>query len=139
MAVEVYWWPPQEFLETGHASMLVDGGSPADPMYLSAWPVPRDWMGAVYSKALFKSYARDVADEGGVAPHVVRLTKLNETAIKTAIKEVKGFGHYGLFTMNCAALTAYCLSKGTSMPPPLSVVTPWTLWGYAQALRPVYG
>lgn len=138
MAVEVYWWPPQELFATGHASMLVDGGSPADPMYLSAWPVKGDKMAAIYSTAEFKSYAQDVKEEHGVAPQIVRLIKLNETAIKTAIKAVKGFGHYSFASGNCATLTAFCLCQGVPMPPPI-INTPWTLWLYAQSLKILVG
>jgi hypothetical protein len=134
MSVEVYWWPPRDG-NIGHASIMVDGGSPPDPMYLSAWP--GDMSSAVYGPANFKSYAQDVTDEGGAAPHVVRLTKLNETAIKIAIKAVKGFGHYSFVSGNCATLTAFCLCQGVPMPPPL-INTPWTLWVYAQSLRILY-
>jgi hypothetical protein len=137
MSVEVYWWPPDLEGNIGHASMLVDGGSPPDPMYLSAWPMPGEYKGVVFGRALFKSYAQDVTDEGRT-PHVCRLTKLNETAIKTAIKAVKGFGHYSFFSGNCAALTAFCLCQGIPTPPPI-INTPWALWLYAQSLRVFYG
>ena len=135
MSVEVYFWGPSRD-GVGHASIYVDGGSPPDPMYMSAWPVRGDYSDIVFGPVLFKSYAQDVKEENGV-PSVTRFTKLDETAIKAAIRKVKGFGHYGLFSGNCAGMTAYCLAQGTSAPPPL-VNTPWGLWLYARSLTMFY-
>ena len=132
MAVEVYWWPLKGY-SLGHAAIMVDGGSPSGPMYLSA--NPGSMISAIYGPAVYKSYATDLLDG---PPMVVRLTKLNETAIKTVAKSVTGFAHYSLFIGNCATQASICLNAGLTVPVPLVINTPAALFAYAQTLRILY-
>jgi hypothetical protein len=135
MAVEVYWWAPSLKSATGHAAMMVDGGSPSGPVYLSV--SPGSMLSTAFGPAVFNTYAADVADDG--IPHVVRLTKLNETAIKAVIKADKGFARYSFLLGNCATQAAFCLNAGlpTAMPHPF-INAPWGLYIYAQSLKVLY-
>lgn len=135
MAVEVYWWPPKG-TNVGHAAMKVDGGAASGVVYLSAWP--GSMASIVFGPAAFNTYAADVAAEGG-SPHVVRLTKLNESAIKMAIKADQGFSHYSFVLGNCATQVALCLNAGLPLYAPHPFINaPWGLYVYARSLALVY-
>jgi hypothetical protein len=146
MAVEVYYWVGVP----GHVALMVDAGIPGGKEYMSAWPADT-WGGlaldvfAAGPVVFAKDLAADKVSEGGTAPHVCRLTKLDETAIKLAIKTLKGPGHHwSLFGGGtCANHVAMCLSAGVTSPAisvgraPL-LMSPWTVWLYAQSLRALY-
>jgi hypothetical protein len=151
MAVEIYIWLPkgQGF---GHAAMKVTGGVPAGDVYMSRWP-------GYSSEALFTGpgashrYEADVAEEGG-PPRVVRLTKLDETAVKKAIAELKTKNEYNFWTLNCCSQVKECLDAGIRHGTLFSwgiIATtgglvsyqagnsPWGLLKYAQLVHATFG
>ena len=149
MAVEVYFWPPQGG-NIGHASIKVDGGSPQGIAYLSAWP------GSALSIFLpaqgdYHQFDDDVSSEGNRQPQVVRLTNLDETAIKKQIDAFKSAATYSFISLNCATQASICLNAGVPgarlrqvldmLNGPMGYVfgtsvinTPWTLFLYAKTL-----
>ena len=151
MAVEVYVWLPRADGNIGHASMYVDGGTPAGPMYLSQWPGSSFIKALTIGSACGQSYADDVKAEGG-KPSVVRLTKLDETAVKKAIEYFQKHGLYGFFLLNCANQVKLCLDWGVSGMGHLATIlgrtnvigyqlndTPWGVYCYARGLTLLYG
>lgn len=153
MAVEIYFWPPKLDGTIGHAAIMVDGGSPAGRVYLSAWP--GELLAILFGNAAFNEYNDDVSSEGKRNPEVVRLTKLDETAIKAQIQKIKGAGKYAFAAFNCASQASLCLDAGvpyrllrhgmeilagpTGVPFQTSVIhTPWNLWLYAKSLTVKY-
>lgn len=154
MAVEVYFWPPKGE-NIGHAAIMVDGGSPPGKAYLSAWP--GSVLSIIAGPGAFNAYSSDLAAEGG-APQVVRLTKLDETAIKEQIEKCKRGGVYSFPSFNCATQASICLNAGVpynmlhqaadllaGAGNPLGYVfqtstinTPWNLWLYAKGLALKY-
>jgi hypothetical protein len=153
MAVEVYWWPPKGGDKSvGHAAIMVDGGKPAGRAYLSVWP--GELLSIVIGSASFFEYQDDVRTEGG-RPRVVRLTRLNETAIRTQVKNLQQTARYSFVAMNCATQASICLNAGlpagirllqTALdfmgPNRISMTvmnTPWNLFAYAKSLSPHYG
>lgn len=148
MAVEVYFWPPKGS-NIGHAAIMVDGGAPRGKMYLSAWP--GSLLSVIVAGAgTFNQYSDDVAAEGG-PPQVVRLTKLDETAIKAQVEKCRRGAVYSFPGFNCASQASICLNAGlptatlqwaldmiggpTSYPFRTSKIdTPWTLFVYAKSL-----
>ena len=151
MAVEVYFWPPKGS-NIGHAAIMTDGGTPAGQSYLSAWP--GDALAVFFGTAAFNQFDDDVRSEGG-RPQVVRLTKLDETAIKAQIEKCKQAGKYGFLGLNCATQASICLNAGVPgarlqqalelLGGPNSYLfgtsvinTPWNLFLYARTLRLTY-
>lgn len=141
MAVEVYWWPPkkalnkstgQEEQNIGHAAIKSDGGSPWGTEYLSVWP------GSEWSLLLAGPASFHTADDDsgyGYDPVVVRLTKLDETAIKKRIVAIKTAGVYSLSVANCASLTGSALRAGVPFPTPYPWPnSPWAVYYYARSL-----
>jgi len=132
MAVEVYWWPPHGD-NIGHAALKVDGGSPSGTEYLSAWP-GSGWSIALIGSGGYHLYEEDVAYGG--APVVVRLTKLDETAIKKRIKVLKGHGIYSFSIANCATQAGAALHAGVPLVVPYPIPNaPWAVYYYARSLR----
>jgi hypothetical protein len=142
MAVQVYvWFPKLKEGNIGHAAMQVDGGDPPGSVYLSRWP--GSYSAVLAGSGTNQSYTDDVSAEGG-APSVVRLTKLNESAIKYTIRVACTVNLYSFLVLNCATQVGMCLNAGI----PLSAIaiaaintppnTPWNLYLYAQLLRPLY-
>jgi hypothetical protein len=147
MAVEVYFWSPKKG-NIGHAAIMTDGGVPPGPSYLSVWPGTA--LAIIFGPAAFNKYQDDVASEGG-RPQVVRLTKLDETAIKAQIEKCREAARYGFITLNCATQASICLNAGVPgaklrlaldmLGGPLGYVfstsvinTPWNLFLYARLL-----
>jgi hypothetical protein len=118
MAVVVYVW----FLDPsncGHAAMKVDGGLPVGEVYLSRWPdnTPGQLKATIQAlaygaEAISRSYANDVKAEGGRSPHSVRLTSVDESAIKKAIDENAKKRYYQFLIDNCAVQVSECLDAG---------------------------
>jgi hypothetical protein len=159
MTVEVYvWFPEAKKGNFGHAAMKVDGGKPPGPIYLSRWPA------SVYEvlvgRGANRKYGEDVKREGK-APKTVRLTKLDETAIKSAIKRNLTVNVYSFHLYNCSTQVGLCLREGItgvtgaalssvdltmkgllgirySAVKFSSINTPWNLYLFAQSLRPLY-
>jgi hypothetical protein len=99
--------------------MKVDGGVPVGEVYLSRWPdnTPGQFKASIQAitygaGAVTRSYANDVKAEGGRSPHSVRLTSVDETAIKNAIDANAKKGYYQFFTDNCAVQVRECLDAG---------------------------
>ncbi|MBK1719835.1 hypothetical protein [Thiocystis violacea] len=156
MAVEVYVWFPKLVsaeLNIGHAAMKVDGGSPPSVVYISRWP--GSYAGLIVSSAVNQRYADDIKAEGG-PPAVVRLTKLDETAIKRAVMSNFTLSLYSFLSYNCATQVGKCLNEGIPGGAVVDIAlgsvvgqyqalkhgainTPWNLYLYAQSLRPVFG
>jgi len=150
MAVEVYFWPPKGE-NIGHAAIMVDGGSPPGRAYLSAWPGSA--LSILFGAGSYNAYSDDVGAEGG-PPNVVRLTKLDETAIKAQIEKCKQAGMYSFTVLNCATQASICLNAGVphnllheafdavvGLANPAgffaqtsTINTPWTLFLYAKGL-----
>jgi hypothetical protein len=142
MAVQIYiWFPKLPEGNIGHAAMKVDGGDPAGSVYLSRWP--GSYSAVLAGSGTNQSYRDDVTAEGGT-PSVVRLTKLNETAIKYTIKTACTVNLYSFVVLNCATQVGMCLNAGIPKIP-LSAIeiaaisTPWNLYLYARLLWPLYG
>lgn len=138
--VEVYLWTGFP----GHLSLKVDGGSPAGPMYLSCFPATQ--LAKLAGTGVDQNYAQDLADYG--APHVVRLSRLNETAVKKAVALAQKTMIYSLPAANCASHVKFCLDSGVGGLAVISVRgaigfavsdTPWGVYTYAQGLRALYG
>lgn len=108
MAVEVYWWMNLP----GHVALRVDGGLPLGPMYLSRWPKNALTALVVSPAGHANSFADDMIAEGGRRPFVVRLTKLNETAVKKAIVLANRLMVYNDFEANCSSHVRACLDAG---------------------------
>ena len=158
MAVEVYVWFPDTSLNCGHAAMKVDGGVPVGEVYLSRWPdnTPGQFKASIQAitygaGSVTRSYANDVKAEGGRSPHSVRLTSVDETAIKNAIDANAKKGYYQFFTDNCAVQVRECLDAGVGGSSIMKLVAfpiwqnpiaswqlnspPWGLLSYARFLR----
>ena len=108
MAVEVYWWVNLP----GHVALRVDGGLPLGPMYLSRWPNTLATELVIGYEGKANSFADDMIAEGGHRPFVVRLTKLNETAVKKAIVLANRVMVYNDFQANCSSHVRACLDAG---------------------------
>lgn len=107
--------------------------------------------------ARFNEYIADLSEEG-LERLVVRLTKLDEAAIKKQIESCKRGSVYSFPGFNCATQASICLNAGvpynnvhqaldaiSSMGNPLAFVTqtstintPWDLFLYAKALATKY-
>ena len=156
MTVTVYFWPPKGEA-IGHASIMADGGQPAGKAYLSAWP--GDLLSVfLVGDAAYHEFLDDVASEGNRQPHSVALTKLNETAIKAKMADLKKRNHYSFPGANCATQASICLNAGLPSNPALDALTlglstlnpasyflrtdvintPWTLYVYAKVLATKY-
>ncbi len=146
MAVEVYYW----FGAPGHVAIKVDGGSPPGTMYLSRWPRNLRTVLVMGFEGAGNSYSEDVAAEGG-PPHVVRFTRLDETAVKKAIKAANEFMVYNDFQANCSTHVRFCLDAGITGGGRvvaaathggafgwLAEDTPFGVYGYASALHSAY-
>lgn len=130
----------------GHISLKVDGGSPSGTMYLSRFPATN--LAKFAGPGIDQNYAQDVADYG--APHVVRLSKLNETAVKSAVVTAQRTMVYSAFLANCASHVKFCLDSGVTgsriggtigwlgMGAAVSE-TPYGVYAYAQSLRAISG
>jgi hypothetical protein len=147
MAVEVYIWFPDP-PNIGHAAMKVTGGSPMGDMYLSHWP------GSLAAALAFGSgvnnrYNDDVSAEGG-DPSVVRITGLDETAIKAKVKSLIEHNLYSFWALNCATGVSIALDAGVStlaslaanavdigLPAGTNRNTPWGLYAYARTLAAI--
>jgi hypothetical protein len=134
---------------------MVDGGSPPGKAYLSAWP--GSILSIIAGSGAFNAYSDDISSEGG-PPQVVRLTKLDETAIKQQIESCKRGGVYSFPGFNCATQASICLNAGVpyntlhqaldfvaGLGNPTAFVTqtstintPWNLFLYAKALASKY-
>jgi hypothetical protein len=108
MAVEVYYWAGVP----GHVALRVDRGTPAGVMYLSRWPGSLMTALVMGYEGRGNRYEDDVAAEGNTLPHTVRLTKLNETAIKRAIVLANRAMVYNDFEANCSSHVRACLDAG---------------------------
>jgi hypothetical protein len=117
--VIVYVWPAGGG-NVGHASMLVDGGTPGGLLYLSWWPPKPNQK--VTSLILTggnrtKTYAEDCASEDGDPRGAVDFDEgvLNETAIKKWWNDKLAKGEtYKLFSNNCSTAVAEALKVGGS-------------------------
>jgi len=151
MAVEVYVWLPKG-TNVGHAAMKVTGGIPGGDMYLSRWPGKVSEV-IIPGVGVARRYADDVASEGG-PPSVVRLTKLDETAIKKAIVDSHTKNLYQFLSMNCSSQVKKCLDAGITGSTLLNLGimattglavsyqanhTPWGVYQYAQLIHATYG
>jgi len=135
MAVEVYYWEPKGG-SVGHAAIKVNGGTPPGEEYFSLWP-GSEWSIWLAGSGGFKTYEFDYEDhkKDGSYPQVVRLTKLDETAIKARIKTLKGIGVYSLSVANCASQTGLCLRAGVPLLVPYPFPnSPWAVYWYARSL-----
>lgn len=148
MAVEVYYWNGKP----GHVAIRVDGGSPPGTMYLSRWPATLSTALLVSLEAQGNQYGEDVAAEGNRTPLAVRLTKLDETAVKNAIVRANRLMIYNDFAANCASHVKFCLDAGLpGVAKALGAVTsrgllgfiagdtPFGVYHYACGLRTLYG
>ena len=154
MTVEVYYWSPKP-PSIGHAAIMVDGGEPAGKVYLSAWP--GNPVSILMGPAEYQHHMDDVIAENR-EPQVVRLRRLKETAIKSAIKHIRNVGIYSFSMFNCAQQAYACLRLGVPVTaggllsgaivhlvqPGVSldnlvVTTPRGLFDYAQSLTKDYG
>jgi len=111
MAVEVYYW----LGVPGHLALRVDGGTPAGSMYLSRWPgglfTAIDIIGGGPGRN--NSFAADMKAEGMRTPLTVRLTKLDETAVKKAVEYCNKHLYYHDLVSNCSSYVRFCLEVGT--------------------------
>lgn len=154
----IVWWPHGGNI--GHAAMEVDGGSPPGKMYFSRWPGAA--VSVIFGPGDIHKFETDMSDESGQQPSVVTLTKLNETNIKLAMKMADKVNVYGFFGANCAQQVGWCLRQGLATGTlrglaggmvdgalditqsgramkEAAIISPWTLYVYAQSLRPFYG
>jgi hypothetical protein len=145
--VEVYCWAPKISGNIGHAAMKVNGGDPSGTLYLSRWPDP-SVTGAVASVVSAYSgstqpFADDVASEGG-QPAVVRLTRLNEAAIKRTVARLNRASVYAFLWMNCATQVRMCLEAGLDATDRLLAASDWILpqdvgrWAFHNTPQGVY-
>lgn len=152
MTVTVYYWPPDWDTDSvGHASIMVDGGQPPGQAYLSAWP------GSLLSIILvgegaYHEYRDDIESEYNRKPAAVVLRKLDESAIKEKMSDLKKRSYYSFVSANCATQAGICLKAGvplSALDTALSLVapqtayltninSPWTLYGYAKLLALKY-
>src|SRR5215216_4890346 len=101
MTVTVYFWPPEYRTNSvGHASIMVDGGLPAGQAYLSAWP------GSLLSIFLvgegsYHEFLDDIASENNRKPAAVALRKLDESAVKAKMADMKRRSSYSFAGANC--------------------------------------
>lgn len=109
MTVDVYVWLPKG-QEIGHAALLVNGSTPGSTVYLSQWPGE---FSAIYwpGKGASNTPKDDIEIEKR-QPHVVRLWKLNEVAVRTEIYKKKKSNHYWFLYSNCASQVRDCLDAG---------------------------
>ncbi len=147
MTVEINVWFPTVKGDIGHASMMVDGGDPPGAMYLSRWPGSLA-AALVAGKGANNRFDDDVSAEGGRQPSKIRLTKLDETAIKKAMKKYLTDDLYSFLLLNCAQQVDQCLTKGLPTAgiiisaltaPATAANTPWTLYVKAKELSVLYG
>lgn len=142
-----YWdykhWSPR----VGHIALKVNGGAPAGVQYLSSFP------GSIWTaldlgyKGENHTYEMDTREYG--LPNVVRLSKLNETAVKTAVTGATRSMIYNDFLYNCASHVRYCLECGASGPTVARVDmyttgavfshTPRGVFTYAMSLQVLFG
>ncbi len=147
MAVEVYYWAGAP----GHVALRVDGGLPGGPMYLSRWPRKLATALLVSLEGQGNSYEDDMVAEGHAAPLTVRFTRLDETAIKSAIVLANRWMIYNDFEANCSSHVRACLEAGQHGLSKFGSVitrggllgfvfgdTPPGVYAYAQGLRPLY-
>ena len=151
MAVEVYFWPPKSG-NVGHAAIMADGGQPEGAAYFSAWPGTA--ASIFFGPATFNAYQDDLSSEGG-KPAVVRLTRLDETAIKEQMQNCRTANRYSFIALNCATQASICLNAGVpggSIRLAMDLLsgsmgflfgtsvisTPWNLYLYAKSLEGNY-
>jgi hypothetical protein len=128
MAVEVYYWVGVP----GHVALRVDGGLPGGRMYLSRWPGKLATALLVSLEGKGNSYEDDMVAEGHAPPLTVRLTRLDETAVKSAIALANRLMIYNDFEANCASHVRACLEAGQHGVSKLgSLVTRGGLLGFA--------
>lgn len=148
MAVEVYYWDGRP----GHVAIRVDGGTPPGAMYLSRWPATLKTALLLSLEGQGNQYGEDVAAEGNRPPLSVRLTKLNETAVKNAIVRANQWMIYNDFEANCSSHVRFCLDAGLSGMAKVAGAathggllgfvmgdTPFGVYHYARALQSLYG
>lgn len=113
--IKVYVWLPHGG-QVGHTAMLVKSE------YISFWPE-----GGADKKDLklkrsqpgqfVESLAKDIQNEGGVAPVVVEVHNLNEDAVLNHIAEIQAAGpKYQIMRHNCSHVVAHCLMAGGARP-----------------------
>jgi hypothetical protein len=141
--VEVYFWNGIP----GHIALKVTGGTPPGTLYLSSFP------GSIWTaldvgyKGENHTYEMDTTSYG--LPHIVRLSKLNETAVKTAVAAAIRSMIYNDFLYNCASHVKYCLECGLLNSPNLARASiystgalfshsPQGVFTYAAALEALY-
>jgi hypothetical protein len=128
MAVEVYYW----FGVPGHVALRVDGGLPGGTMYLSRWPGGLATALLVSLEGKGNSYEDDMVAEGHASPLTVRLTRLDETAVKSAIVLANRLMIYNDFEANCSSHVRTALEAGQHGASKLaSIVTRGGLLGFA--------
>lgn len=118
MAVTVYVWLPSAS-NFGHAALKVDGGIPPGDVYFSRWFAPGSnatlkaiTIGTAGANASFEA---DKKAEEGRAPIAVRLTYLDESAIKKKIEALNAHSDYNFWHHNCAMQVREVLNAGVSM------------------------
>ena len=110
MAVEVYYWVGFP----GHLALRVDGGTPVGSLYLSRWPSTFAAVDGLFGgPGRNNSFADDMKAEGMRRPLTVRLTKLDETAVKKAVEYCNKHLYYHDFVSNCSSYVRFCLEVGT--------------------------
>ncbi len=121
-------------------------------MYLSRWPGGLATALVMSPEGKGNSFADDMVAEGYATPLTVRLTRLDETAVKSAIVLANRFMVYNDFGANCSSHVRVCLEAGQHGLPKVGSAfthggllgfafsdTPPGVYAYAQGLRAVYG
>lgn len=119
MAVIVNFWAPKigtrsssSEVNIGHASIMVEGLSSSDSVYLSVWPGSD--LAFIFGGGSLQTFADDIDSESGY-PRQVRMTKLDEEKIRLMIAAVKRSPKYGFLTVNCAVQASICLHAGVPL------------------------
>ena len=127
----------------GHASLQVDGGTPAGTTYVSWWPsatgrVPKHAgapgpIGQIYSAPGIqgRKYVDDVQDEEMPPDHTITLNGLDETAIKKWWSDFRnGTNQWKTLSQNCSTTVAQALKAGGADKYATGVSGWWGSWNF---------